>query len=871
MAELATNSPRARFLRSKTIGSYGPGEAQVDMLVVEPHSVTNHKSSDHKHSHHSDSGRSRFAPARFQWRVPTSVLAGAPLLLLWGVFMIGVHLGRDLQHTSVEMPAAPIPRRMLQDQSPGDPANPFDSDVMATVASMTPCQKVGQMILLNVDAVIYNDAASPRGFEFNATAATILLSQPYCIGGFFGAPNVANTGWPTSAAWRYLLQNLQSVATSVESKTPVLFFYDALHGANGVVDATLWPMQTNIAATFNVTVSNLNGQMVAKDHGASYIKWMIAPTCTIAVHPGWARFQHTFGEDPYLTGEMARAFVTGAKGASLTAATSNGATVAHWIGGGAAKAGHDRWPAMLPMQTLQQYHVPPYSAAISAGAGAVELGYSEINGQPVTLSKQYTTNILRNQLKFNGPVIAEYAEANSYFIRFHKVAANASDAARLTMQSSTVDMMVVGSDRTVGGYILDLIAAGVVPQSRIDTSVGRILQLKKNLGLLTGTGLPTPSAAQINSVGSGADRKTVLDAVRQSIVLLRNNVVSGTTKPMLPLALATKVLVVGPTGNSLTYQSGPWTFSATGAPSESSFTYGSTIFQAMAALGGAANVKYQQGCAIDGSNLDIAGANAAASSAAAIIVCLGEAPYFEIGGNINALELPDGQLQLVASMIATGKPVAVVLIEGRPRLTAGQTDGALAVLQAGVPGPDGGEAIAEVLYGIINPSGRLPYTYPRNSVEVAVPYYHKVYENTCVPGPTGALANCPVEFAFGTGLSYTTWVVSNPVVTPTAINVGGTVTVSFTVKNTGTRTGSFVVLLYINQGTRSAVTPEVSMLRRFSRLADVTAGKIISVSFTLFFADMSYYNPDTNTVVLEPGTFFVRVGGSNTAASFTVS
>lgn len=547
----------------------------------------------------------------------------------------------------------------------------------------------------------------------------------------------------------------------------------------------------------------------------------------------------TYGEDPYLCSVMGAQAVKGYQGSGPSIDKFHvAACMKHYLGYSYPLSGKDRTPAWIPDRYMREYFLPSFRAAVQAGARTVMVNSSQINGVPVHASHYLLTDVLRGELGFDGVIVTDWQDIK-YLHDRHHIAATQEDAVLMAIDAG-VDMSMVPYDFSFYHYLLDLVKTGRVPVSRIDASVRRILRLKEQLGLFES---PIPRTEDYPDFGSEASRQVSLAAARESITLLKNE------GNVLPLAAGTKILVTGPCANTLRSLDGGWSYSWQGDVDDELGAGHPTILAALRKKLGADHVVYSEGV----------NAVSAASGVDAIVLCLGESSYAENPGNINDLSLPSDQTALALALAATGKPIILVLAEGRPRIVTRADSLSQATLTVYYPGNEGGEALADILTGDVNPSGRLPFTYPRY-VNSLVNYYRKDLENGNPDDKTGY----DPLYEFGTGLSYTTFSYSHLRTDQPVLREGGVMTVSVDVRNTGSRSGKESVLLYTSEWYAS-ISPDTKRLRAFQKI-DLKPGESRTVTFALRPSDLAFIGDDGKPVT-EPGTFTIRVGGE--AVDFT--
>jgi beta-glucosidase len=557
--------------------------------------------------------------------------------------------------------------------------------------------------------------------------------------------------------------------------------------------------------------------------------------------PLWPRLWETFGEDVHLATLMGVASVRGYQGTDPSAVDRVGASLKHYAGYSAPLTGHDRTPALIPDITMREYYLPTFAAAIRAGALTVMVNSGEVNGIPGHVNANLLKTVLRGELGFDGVVVSDWEDIKK-LVNIHHTSATEKDATREAVLAG-IDMSMVPSDYSFPDLLVQLAQEGAVPRTRIDEAVTRILTLKARLGLLDDPLRGTNTTVEEGSAGA---RRLSLTAARESIVLLKN------TSGALPLAPTARVLVTGPTADSMPALSNGWTLTWQGDRKDLYPADRPTIRRALETRLGA-RVTYVPGTDY-AREIDVATARAAAAQAEAVVLCLGELSYTETPGNIDDLELPDAQIRLAREVAAAGRPVILVLVEGRPRLIRRIVDSAQAIVLGLNPGFEGGQAIADVLLGQENPSGRLPITYPRDPNALST-YDHKAFDEQ--ETSPGVKAFQP-QFEFGFGLSYTSFEYSGLSVTPTDGLLAAPTDISVTVRNTGNRAGAEVVQVYLSQKYAS-VTPPVKRLKRFVKVP-LNAGESRTMRFHLTRDDLTFVGRDGKRTA-EPGSYAVLVAG----------
>jgi beta-glucosidase len=699
---------------------------------------------------------------------------------------------------------------------------------------MTLKEKVGQMTQLEIGMV-----TDGQGPDIRINAAKLRKAV-----GEYGAGSILNVNDQalSEQRWHEIIRAIQEEAKKSRLQVPVLYGIDTIHGANYIAGSTLFPQPLAMAATWNPELMLRGSQIAAAETRKAGIPWSFSPVLDAGRQPLWSRLWETFGEDTYLATVMGVATVRGYEGSDLSSPVNVSASLKHYIGYSYPSTGGDRSPALIPEITLREFFLPNFAGAVKAGAHTVMVNSSEINGIPGHANSFLLKNVLWGELGFQGFVVSDWQDIEK-LVTVHHIAANEKEATRIAVLAG-IDMSMVPSDYRFSDLLLALVQEGKVPVSRVDEAVRRILTVKYQMGLFDD---PLRGMEAKTVIGSPESRQVSLEAARESITLLKNE------SHTLPLSKTAHVLVTGPDADSLIPLNNGWTYTWQGDRASAYPKDHATILKAIQEKIGAANVTYVPGTTYD-HEVDIAKAAEAAAKADAVVICIGEWAYAETPGNIVDLNLPDAQLYLVRKIAETKKPVILVLTEGRPRIISRVADSAKAIVMAYNPSNEGGQAIAEVLFGDVNPSGKLPITYPRWADRLFT-YDHKVFEGE--EYGDGKAQGAP-QFEFGTGLSYTSFSYSDLHVALAGGSGNATVHAEVTVKNTGDRAGKEVVQLYLSKRFASVTQP----LRRLKRFAKVPLqpGESRHLSFELTADDLSFIGMENKRIV-EPGTFDVRVGG----------
>jgi beta-glucosidase len=724
---------------------------------------------------------------------------------------------------------------LQQNSTPaGQPASTFTAAVEKLVGQMTLKEKIGQMTQLEIGMV--TDGVD-QAIRINPEKLHKAVGE-YGVGSIL---NVKDQALP-SQQWHEIIRAIQAEAKKSRLQVPVLYGIDTIHGANYLDGSTLFPQPLAMAATWNPELMLRGSQIAAAETRKAGIPWSFSPVLDAGRQPLWPRLWETLGEDTYLAKVMGVATVRGYEGSDVSSPLSVAASLKHYVGYSFPTAGFDRSPALIPENTLREFFLPNFAEAVKAGAHTVMVNSSEVNGIPGHANGSLLKDVLRGELGFQGLVVSDWMDIKK-LVTEHHVAADEKEATRISVLAG-VDMSMVPSDYSFSNLLLELVQEGKVPVSRIDEAVRRILTVKYQLGLFED---PLRGIESKTVIGSAESRLVSLEAARESITLLKND------DHTLPLSKSAHILVTGPDADSLIPLNNGWSYTWQGDRASAYPKDRATILKALQDKIGGDRVAYVPGTTID-REIDIAKAAEAASKADAVVVCIGEWAYAETPGNIPDLTLPDAQLALVQKILETRKPVVLVLTEGRPRIIRQIADRAKAIVMAYNPSNEGGQAIADILFGDVNPSGKLPLTYPRWPNRLTT-YDHKVFEGD--DWGSGKLLSMP-QFDFGFGLSYTNFAYSDLHVSPATASGTQPIHVDVTVKNTGEREGKEVVQLYLNKRFAS-VTPPLKRLKRFAKVS-LKPGESRRVSFELVADDLSFIGLENKRVV-EPGVIDVKVGG----------
>jgi beta-glucosidase len=728
-------------------------------------------------------------------------------------------------------------------QSPAD-----HQKVESLLRQMTIEEKIGQMTQVTLGVV-----STPEDGVLDPAALTKAIGE-YKVGSILNVSNHALT----ASQWRTVQSQIQDEAKRTRLKIPVVYGLDGIHGQTYTLEATLFPQSIAMAATRDPELVAAAAKVTAKELRASGVRWNFAPVLDCGRQPLWSRFAETYGEDVFIGKTMGVTAIKAYEEDGLKNPTAVASCMKHYLAYSDSRTGKDRTPIYLPEIEMREYYLPQFRAAIKAGASTLMVNSSEINGTPVHASKYLLTDVLRKELGFQGLIVTDWEDIIRLHTR-HNVAATPRAAVVMAINAG-IDMSMVPNDFSFFTLLKEAVQKGEVSLSRIDDAVRRILLLKAKLGLFDN---PYPEPGATGNFGRPEYQQLALQAAHEAMTLLKNDA------SVLPLATGTRVLVAGPAARSISALNGCWSYTWQGKDERWYPAGGKTIYDALRDRFGADRVSTT---AVNDftspANYDTTALRSAAAGADVIVLCLGENAYAESPGTIGDLALPDEQKALARTAAATGKPVIFVLTEGRPRLITDIAPLAKGILQAYWSGRKTAEAISDVLSGDYNPDGRLPYSYPRSMGEMVL-YDRKPTEDVReIFNSDMTMDGYRPLFPFGWGLSYTRFDYSDLRLSSPALNGAGRLTVSVTVKNTGSRDGRHSIELYTRQHYAS-ITPNMRRLRAFRKIF-LKAGESQTVSFTLDRDDLAFVNAQMKTVT-EPGDFDVYVGDLKSSFSYHIA
>ena len=744
------------------------------------------------------------------------------------------------------------------------PAIPRDEAMEAKIekmlSKMTLDEKIGQMLELNFDIMGTYDANGQ--WQLNEQMLDTIIKN-WKVGSILNAPATRAATVEQWQEWIRLIQKKSMKYIGI----PNVYGLDHNHGVTYTQAGTLFPQPINLAASFNTELARTGAEITAYESRAANCPWVYNPVVDLGRDPRWPRIYESFGEDAIVNARMVEAEIRGYQGDNPNhlGRYNVGTSTKHYFAYGAPWSGKDRTPAYVSPQMLREKYFEPFKAAALAGTLTMMVNSGSINGQPVHASYEYLTKWLKEDLQWDGMLVTDWADINNLFQREH-VAKDKKDAVRMAVNAG-IDMSMDPYSVDFCILLKELVEEGQVKMERIDDAVRRILRLKLRLNLFDE---PNTGGKGYEKFGSDEHAQKALQAAEESEVLLKNE--AG----ILPLAKGTKILLTGPNANQMRCLNGGWSYTWQGSKAEDLSEKYNTIYEALSQKFGKENVVLNQTVTydengqyydenVDASQLSVEQAKlvegsmlkTAAASCDVIVACIGENSYTETPGNLSDLWLSENQRALVKALQKTGKPIVLILNEGRPRLIADIEPMAKAVVDILLPGNYGGDALANLLSGDANFSAKMPYTYPReiNSLNT---YDYKVSEEVgTMAGAYNYDAKVSLQWPFGYGMSYTTYEYSNLRADRTEFTADDVITVSVDVKNTGTRAGKEPVLLYTSDLVAS-LTPDNRRLRDFTKV-ELQPGEMKTVTFRLPAKSMAFVGADCRWT-LEEGEFLLRVG-----------
>ncbi|MAX02160.1 MAG: beta-glucosidase [Flavobacteriaceae bacterium] len=737
----------------------------------------------------------------------------------------------------------------------------IDKRIDSIMSDMSIEQKIGQMAQINL-TVIANGPDKWSSFEplqIDKDRIEKAINK-YHVGSIL---NTTNNRARDISTWNKIIDEIQSYALSSKTAIPILYGIDGIHGATYIDGATMFPQQIGTAATWDIKNSFNMGMVTAYETRAAGIPWNFSPVLDLGQDPRFPRQFETFGEDPYLTTQMGLASLEGQQGIDnnmnndFVVATS----IKHFLGYQTTISGKDRTPSYIPEHVLRELHLPAFEKAISQGAKTIMINSGLINGIPVHADRYLLTDLLRDELGFDGIILTDWEDINKLHDR-DKVAESRKEAIKIAINAG-IDMSMIPYDyEEFCDNLLELVKEGEISEARIDESVRRILKLKIELGLFDKKNKPDYS-----DFGSQTHQNYAYAAAVESMTLLKNE------NSTLPIRNKNKILVTGPNGDSMRTLNGAWTYSWQGEKTDFFAGDHNTIYEAIKNKFTDSDVKYIPGVTypinedydkepkfeyydqyVDQKKEAIKYAN---EEADIIVLCLGENTYTEKPGDLNDINLNRLQIDFANEIIKSGKPVVLVLNIGRPRLISEIESKVNAVINIYLPGNFGGDALADILYGSVNPSGKLPYSYPLYSNSL-IPYNYKPAEvQNNAQGAYNYVGEVNNLYDFGFGLSYTSFEYSNLKLNSNQFSKNENIYLSVDIKNTGEIEGKEVIQVY-SKDHYASLTPDVKRLRAFKKI-ELKPGEIKNVKFEIQVQDLGFVNYQ-NKHVVETGKFDLMVG-----------
>ena len=723
----------------------------------------------------------------------------------------------------------------------------IEAQVEETLKKLTLEEKIGQMMELVTDLFGANDK---NGVFYIDKHKTDSILSRYKIGSILNAPN---TCAPTAKQWEKYIEQIQKISMK-RIGIPCVFGLDQNHGSTYTQDGTLFPQNINVAATFNREIARHSAEATAYETRAVSVPWTFSPTVDLGRDARWPRIWENFGEDCYLSSEMGKAMVYGFQGDDPNnidqyhIATS----MKHFMGYGVPWTGKDRTPAYISPANLREKHFAPFLAGLQAGALTVMVNSASVNGMPMHANKEILTGWLKEETGWDGVLITDWADINNLYTR-EMVAKDKKDALRIAINAG-IDMIMEPYSCDACGYLIELVKEGKIPMSRIDDACRRVLRMKYRLDLFKN---PTQKLKNYPKFGGEEFAKLALEGATESMVLLKNE------GNILPLQHGKKILLTGPNANQMRCLDGGWSYTWQGHRADEFAGKYNTIYEAFCNEYGKENVILNQGVTYnekgkywEENEPQILGAVAAAKDADVIVACIGENSYTETPGNLTDLWLSENQRNLVKALAQTGKPVILVLNEGRPRLIADIEPLAQGIIDILIPGNMGGDALVNLVSGKSNFSGKMPYTYPKEINSLANYDFKKSEEVGTMEGAYDYNAKITQQWGFGYGLSYTSYQYSNLKVSKSDFRHGDIIKVSVDVKNTGKVAGKESILLFSSDLVASMV-PDGRRLRAFDKV-ELQPGETKTVTFELKADDLAFVGWDGKWR-LEEGDFKLMI------------
>lgn len=751
---------------------------------------------------------------------------------------------------------------VLNAQSKFSVSEKTELQITQIIANMTLDEKVGQTCQITLDAILVTE--TDNDFEAGTESRAI---EPYKIDAAkleiaiekFKIGSILNVSSHALSLkeWDYIMSKVNAPFLKGQSGIPIIYGIDAIHGANYIKGATLFPQEVGLAATWNRSLAKQFAEITAYETRASGVRWNFSPVLDIGRQPLWSRFFETMGEDPFLVSELGKEIILGYQGEGAVVGPYHlAACLKHFVGYSMPQSGRDRTPAWIPKKYMTELYLPPFKTAIDAGAMTLMINSGDVNGIPGHVNKNLLTDVLKNDWGFNGFTVSDWED----FIMMetvHNVAKDAQEGIVLSFNAG-VDMSMVPMSphyKTYCKLLKKSVEEKKVTITRLDDAVRRILRVKFATGLFD---KKTYNRPDYPLFGSENFQLAAYNAAVESITLLKNE------NHILPLKKTAKILVAGPTANNLMFLNGAWTHTWQGADPRISTEKCPTIFTAVAEKVGAENCLYSAGATLNYVNgwenselTNVEDFKSKAKESEIILLCLGELPSTEKPGDIRSLRLPQAQIDLAKMAYQTGKKVILVLVEARPRVIHDIVDKSSAIIQAYLPGDYGGVALADIIFGDANPSGKLPYTYPK---------YDGIIEHYDHPrsvdrsGKTDEFDAFDPEWEFGYGISYTQFKYSDFKIDKAKMSENESIKVSLSVKNTGNIAGKEVVQLYLSD-LKATIVPPGKRLVRFEKIL-LKPNETKTLEFIINLEDLKFSN-SKGQWISEPGDFTFTVNNKS--------
>ena len=738
-------------------------------------------------------------------------------------------------------------------QSPAIPSDPvIEANVKSLLEKMTLEEKIGQMCELTVDMITDFEASRKHGFTIDKAKLDTVIKK-YKVGSILNVPlGVAQK----KEVWASAIKQIQDLSMK-EIGIPCIYGVDQIHGTTYTLDGTMFPQGINMGATFNRELTRRGAEISAYETKAGCIPWTYAPVVDLGRDPRWPRMWENYGEDCYVNAEMGKAAVAGFQGddPNHIGEYNVAACMKHYMGYGVPVSGKDRTPSSISRSDMREKHFAPFLEAVRNGALSVMVNSGVDNGMPFHANREFLTEWLKEDLNWDGMIVTDWADINNLCTRDH-IAATKKEAIKIAINAG-IDMSMVPYEVSFCTYLKELVEEGEVPMSRIDDAVARVLRLKYRLGLFEN---PYWDIKKYDKFGSDEFAADALLAAEESEVLLKNE------GNVLPIAKGKRILLTGPNANSMRTLNGGWSYSWQGHLADECAGNYNTIYEALCNKYGKENIVYEPGVTYaphkndnwwEENKPEIEKAVAAAAGVDVIVACIGENSYCETPGNLTNLTLSENQQNLVKALAETGKPIVLVLNQGRPRIINEIEPLAKGVVNIMLPSNYGGDALANLMAGDANFSGKMPFTYPKY-INAIANYDYKTCENM---GQMGGNYNydsvMDVQWPFGFGLSYTTFSYSNFTVDKTSFTANDELTVTVSVSNTGKVAGKEAVLLYSKDMVASSA-PDNIRLRNFEKVS-LNPGETKTVKMTLKGSDLAFVGYDGKWR-LEKGDFKLKCG-----------